>query len=392
LNNYSGTAAPSYPPLEAYRRDAARLGDGRTFGPDDGAWVAAAMLLQRYVEGPASGRTTIAAELARFLAPDDALTFPEAGLRLAAQIDRAGALHLAASWLNLLDRVLPPSAPLVTGRTRAQRASVARKLGALDAAHALYADAESIGETHGEPELSARAWIGYGVLAHMRGNYPDARRWYRAALLVADDNHLGEQSFQARQGLMIAAAVAGDFDSAMREGWQAYVLSSGDGDREAEVLTNIAQALYECGRHHAALRGFAAAVARTAVPTVLLPALGGAACAAAALRRRDIVEAAAQRVEVLSRTAWAYPLCSVLLDLADAHARLGANGSASAYRDRARIIAIEHRFHELHQRAERADEGTMVREDEPSLGAAASRVVTDIECLDAPADLTGVIS
>ena len=176
LNHISRSAAASYPPLEAYRRDVARLGDGRTFGPDDGTWVAAAMLLQRYVDGSSDERVALAAELARYLAPEGTLTFSGAALRLAAQIERAGALHLAASWLSLLDRALPTRDALDVGRTRAQRASVARKLGALDAAQELYAEAEAIGDASGEPELSARAWIGYAILAHMRGNYPDARR------------------------------------------------------------------------------------------------------------------------------------------------------------------------------------------------------------------------
>ena len=166
---------------------------------------------------------------------------------------------------------------------------------------ALYAEAEAIGEADGEPELSARAWIGYAILAHMRGNYPEARRWYGAAVLIADDNGFREQSFSARQGLMVAAAVAGDFDRAMREGWQAFVLSSGDRDREAEVLTNMAQVLHESGRHDAALRGFAAAVTRTIVPTVLLPALGGAASAAAIVGRRE----SCRRRRLASRSSWA---------------------------------------------------------------------------------------
>ena len=151
---------------------------------------------------------------------------------------------------------------------------------------------------------------------------------------------------------MVAAAVAGDFDRAMREGWQAFVLSSGDRDREAEVLTNMAQVLHESGRHDAALRGFAAAVTRTGVPTVLLPALGGAASAAANLGRQHIVQAAASRVEKLAGSAWAYPLCSAFLDLADAFSRLRDVQAATAYRLRARAIAAENRFHELTQRAD----------------------------------------
>ena len=119
---------------------------------------------------------------------------------------------------------------------------------------------------------------------------------------------------------MVAAAVAGDFDRAMREGWQAFVLSSGDRDREAEVLTNMAQVLHESGRHDAALRGFAAAVTRTGrsdrTPSSAgWRRVGGRAPSGVG----TVVQAAASRVERLAGSAWAYPLCSAFLDLADAY-------------------------------------------------------------------------
>lgn len=377
----------SYPPLEAYRRDVARLGEGRTFGTDDGTWVASAMLLQRYVDGSPGERVGLAAELARYLAPEDLLSFPDAALRLATQIERAGALQLATSWLSLLDRALLARDALDVGRTRAHRASVARKLGALESAYELYAETEVVGKTNGEPELTARAWIGFAILAHMRGNYPEARRWYAAAAVVADDNGFVEQSFAARQGLLIT--VAGDFDRAMCEGWQAFALSSGDRDREAEVLTNLAQVLHEAGRHWTALRGFAAAVARTTAPAISLPALGGAASAAASLGRRDIVQAAAARVEMLAGIAWAHPLSSAFLDLAEAYGRIGSAGTAAAYGNRGRAIAMENRFHELAQRLDARD---CLKPDaaQAPFGVTASRVVADIEGLEIAPDLSQV--
>ena len=176
-----------YPPLEAYRRDVARLGGQRSLGPDDGRWVAAAVLLQRFVDAPPEERGEIAKALARYLASEAEVTFWRAGLEVADQIDEAGALHLCYTWLSLLEKIVPEDRALDVGRFRATRARLARKLGDTDVAIELYKEVEQLGETRAEPELTARAWIGFAVSAVERGNLPEAKRWYQAAALVADD-------------------------------------------------------------------------------------------------------------------------------------------------------------------------------------------------------------
>ena len=348
------------------------------------------MLLERAADQATGIDEGTAVELARHIALEDPSQLASAALRVGAEIERAGALNLAASWLGLVERAFPNRSPLDIGRTKAQRASVARKLGALEAARELYMAVDQLGKTTGEPELTARAWIGYAILAHMRGNYPDARQWYNAAAMIAEDNRFSEQLFAARQGLMIAAAVARDFDEAMREGWKAFLASENDHDREAEVLTNMAQALHESGWHDAALRGFAAAVARTNLTTVLLPALGGAAAAAAASRRREVVEAAADRIALLAGSAWDYPIASALLDLADAYDVLGNARMAADYRTRGLSIARAGGFHELAQRTEKPGTRDARTSSPLPFSSAATRVVNDIESLNAAADLIGV--
>ena len=379
-----------YPPLEAYRRDVGRLGDQGTFGADDGQWVAASLLLQRYVEAAPADRHSLGAQLARYLAFDEELTVSNAGLSLGAEIEAAGALNLAAAWLHLLERIVPEGRVLELGRVRGQRATVALKLGATDAALELYTDVERLGESSAEPELTARAWIGFALLAHMRGNYPEARRWYQAAALVADDNECSQQSCYAHQGLLICAGVARDFDRAMVEGWQAFLSSQRIPDREAEVLNNIAQALQDSGNHRVALRGFAAAAARGKSVHLLLGAIGGVAVAGAALGRSGVVAAAASRVKHLAANAWSYPVAMALLDLSDAYGLLGQTAAADEYRAQARALAVKHSYHELIHRANERktqipDHQTLVR-----LGSAAQQVVGDIESLYAPPDLCAV--
>ncbi|HEY9228510.1 MAG TPA: hypothetical protein VIP11_17785, partial [Gemmatimonadaceae bacterium] len=340
-----------YPPLEAYRRDVARLGDQRTFGTHDGRWVAAAILLHRYGGATWAERGLIGAELAKYLAFESELTFWRAGLQLGVEIEEAGAVNLAYAWVVALDRIVPQERTLDSGRILAYRARIARKLGDAAYAQELYARVEHLGEASAEPELTARAWIGYAVLATERGNYPDARRWYQAAALVADDTSCTEQSCLSHQGLMVSLAMAGEFDAAIVEGWQAFRHAQGDPDLEAEILANVAQALHDMGHFSAAIRGFGAVVGRTSRPRVLLAALGSLAMSAAALGRARVVHAAAERIDRLANTSWPYPVALALVDIADAFDALNDGEVAERYRARGLTIAKQYSLHQLVHRA-----------------------------------------
>ena len=380
----------AYPPLEAYRRDVARRGDERPFGPNDGRWVAAAMLLQRYLSAELLDRRPIGAELAKYLAFETELTFCRAALELTVEIEEAGALNLAASWLDLLAQAVPADQTLNVGRVRAARARVSRRLGNTELSRSLYTEVEQLGESAAEPELTARAWIGFGVIAAERGNYPEARRWYEAAALVADDTSCPEQSQQAHQGLMIVFATAGDLERALIEGWRAYRASSKSVESNAEILTNVSQLLHDAGHHEAALRGFAAVVARATHPRVLLGALGGVAMAAALMGRRRIVEAAASRIHSLERSAWSHPVALALIELSDAFFALGDDARAHDLRERGLHLAEASSHFEL---AHRARENPPARPEQiraHEFGSAASQIITDIESLDAPSDLCEV--
>jgi tetratricopeptide (TPR) repeat protein len=378
-----------YPPLEAYRRDAARVGEGRSFGPDAGRWIATAVLLERYVNAVPGERHHLAGELARELARDhDASSFWVSALALATQIEEAGALHLSYAWLCLLQRIVPIDRTLDAGRVRAVAARVVRKLGAPDISQSLYADVERLGERAAEPELTARAWIGFGVLAVERGNYPEAKRWYQAAALVADDTGCDEQSSNAHQGLLVVYAMAGDFANAIIEGWAAFNSANGDPLRESEILGNVAQALHDMGHHAAALRAFAAVVARRAHIRSLLPALGGAALAAAALGNVEVVNAAAQRVSALVGNAWPHPVAQTWLDLADAYDWIGDTAQSADYRARAIALAEANGLHQLVFRGEEERRPAPSRATTPiDVGTPVGQVVEHIQALEAPPDL-----
>src|SRR5258705_9193495 len=167
----------------------------------------------------------------------------------------------------------------------------------------------------------------------------------------------------------------------MVEGWQAFLSSRQDPDREAEVLSNMAQVLQDSGNHGVALRGFAAAVARGKSVQVLLGAIGGAALAGAALGQSGVVAAAANRVKRLAPNAWSYPVATALLDLSDAYGLLGQTANSSDYRAQARVLAVKNSYHEL---IHRADEVKTQIEDHQAwvrFGSAAQQVVGGIESL-----------
>ncbi len=375
---------PTYHPLEAYCRDIARLASRDSFGPDDADWIAASLALQRYVDATPTERQRLATDLATVLAVGDEITVCDAALRVAFDVEKMGAWHLAMSWLDLLERLLPSERYVEVGRVFAYRARLVRKFGDMVSSRAISEEIERMGQLHAEPELTARAWLGYGVMAHSRGNIPEARRWYSAAALVADDNGFNEPSYVAHVGLQTCALIGRHFDLAMLEGWRAFALAEGDMEREAEVLTNLAQTLHECGEHRVALRGFAAAVSKSKYLDTLLPALGGVASSAAHLGQPDVVDAAADRLERLLAVASPLPHALVLLEMSDANLVLDRADEAARFRERAALLADAHGFHEV---VYRVANPAFIANARFVLGPESHRIAHDIGRISAPVDL-----
>jgi tetratricopeptide (TPR) repeat protein len=377
------------PPLDAYRRDLAKFGAPQ-FGDNDGDWLATASLLRRFTEAHPADRQALGASLVGRLAAASELTFVSAGLRYSREIEEAGALNLANAWLSLLERTVPTDRNVDLGRVQAARARVVRRLGDPASAREIYEQIEKLGESSAEPELTTRAWIGYGMIAVERGNFPEARRWYEAAALVADDTGCTEEACLAHSGMLYTCAKMGDAEGAIVAGWNAYRLLSDDDDgRGAEILTNLSQFLYECSQYSTALRGFGAVVRLTTQPRILLAALGGAALAAAALEDAAVVNAAAARIALLTKSAWSHPIALAWLDLSDAYAILGDSDRAASFREKALVLAQANSHFELSYRAtEPAPRARSAIDPAPTLGTGAREVIGHIESLRSPADLT----
>lgn len=379
---------PIYSPLEAYRRDLARIAPAPAFGAEDREWIAASLALQRYVEADARDRAPLAQELARHLAVGNETSVCDAALRVATEIEHVGALHLAATWLALLEQLLPRERVRDHGRVLCGRARIVRKFGDMEEARALYHDVERLGEAHGDPELTARAWVGHGVLAQMRGNYPEARRWFTSAALVADDNGCTEAAYYAHHSLCVCAAIGGDLSLALREGWQAYQLAGTDSEHRAEALGNLSQVLYDAGEYRAARRGFATVLATSRYPSCLLPALGGAAMTAARVGDASGVDAAAQRIASIGGAAWTYAVSSALIDLGEAYELLGRREDAAASRARALELAHANQYHELTHRALHPKTVSPTA----TLSTEAIRVARDVERMNVPRPLAASLS
>jgi hypothetical protein len=159
---------------------------------------------------------------------------------------------------------------------------------------------------------------------------------------------------------MFSAASRGDYDKAAEHGWRAF-RGARSAAQETEALINLAQLLLEAGHARAALRGFAAALARRPIVRFELPILGGAACAAAAAlpraAARALIRNFADRAQVLVRglrngEALPHPSASVLVELSEALTAVGETEQAAAVSEQAERLATAHRFHQLTYRLE----------------------------------------
>lgn len=407
---------PLQSPLEAYRADLSRHPNRIDFGRSDTVWLLVAHCLHRLSRAQGDARRTIAencasaiGDLAATVAPDTpeeaAMIEQLAILRrslpmiegqraasevvssarvLADQMGDGGALWLAFSTLGHV-RLAATAAPhRDLGLAMADQAWVARSLGDLDSADELYDGVAAAGERYGQPELQARALLGKGVTARVRGNYPKARRHLIDGLELADRAGLTDLAAVGHQGLLIAAATAGDHPTALVHGWAAYELAAGSADRQAEILINLAQVSLLAGHARAARSGFLASMVRTDQLRFRLPCVGGAAVASATLGDSAMV-ASLGRVaeESMSMTSLPFESASVLKSFYDAYRVMGDETRADEYRRRARALARKNGYFEIVLATESAEPApTKSRPATAPLSEASRSVIQSLEALE----------
>ncbi|HJU89724.1 MAG TPA: hypothetical protein VJ672_10045 [Gemmatimonadaceae bacterium] len=409
------------PALEAYRQDLAAAPGRASFGNADPLWLAVAQAIARLADLPHNERRPLISGLADALAgwSADADTDPTVDalpaalgacldddtddrtiavlLRWAATVERAGALNLTYSALAALRQLIPATANSrrALGLILAQQGRIAREVGDVVTAADLYAQAEEAGHASGDAEVTVRAVLGQGVLAVIRGNYPDARTHFSRALGVAKAHGLQVHASAAHHGLLRAALAAGDLDAALRHGWDAFKHAAGDRHRQAELLTNLGEICLLIARPAAALRAYRTALRFTSLATIRLGALGGAVIAAARLGdRRALDELSAETEQTISRVAEPYEHAVTLVELAEAFAIFGDTGRRDAYRTRALQLAEERGFYEVVHRAESMPRGSTTTTEArrpPSLSDGAVGVLRAIESLDPSASAAASI-
>jgi tetratricopeptide (TPR) repeat protein len=408
-------------PFEAYRTDLDRLRLQSEIGESDTVWLLLAHCLGRlsyagdYVREqlattsaealrdlcettPARNETTtnptdferLIAGLQAISTPSGADVLSRAVRGYALRMSEAGALSVAYAVLANARVAVAQASDRERGLLAADQARDARLLGELESADELYRVAGLIGERANDEELLARCALGRGVLARIRGNYPRARHFFGTGLAMARSAGALELEYYSHQGMTIVCGVTHDFDAGIRHGWCAYALGAGDGTRESESLTNLAQLCLDAGYAGAALRAFLGALSRTTVLRVRLPGLGGAALAAG--RVQDAQRLVRLRDEIdrtIERSALPYENADALRSLSAAFLALGDQVNSERYRQATLRISREHGFHELTIRAERAEVArTAKREEESPLGEASRKVVVDLEHFEPEADET----
>jgi len=392
-----GSTLQSVSGAAAFRADSGRDVVPRPPGPRDGIWIAVTSLLEHapLVPGDAASLVARAAGMARDTLGDDFIRrrgdrewrderWPgDAILLLADDAYEADAFQTALSMLTALDRADSGLSPVQRGRLLARRARILARLGRLDDARDHFRAIWRLGKEASSTELRARASLGLGSIAQMRGNYPELESLNRRALRLARRGGLSFIERYSRLGLMIAAATRHDFDVALVHGWAVYRASVGPLE-EGEILQSFGQLMVEARSYDEARAAFAAVVSRDLPARIILPALGGLAISAAETGRPATVRWVANQLHTLAAAGVArHPLSLALLECSMGLARIGEQPASYALRAQATAIGEEHGFHEVTVRAagmDRRDAGPAAKAFTPS--ARAVRIVGEIASLE----------
>jgi tetratricopeptide (TPR) repeat protein len=366
LQSVSGT--------RAYRADATRGGVLRRNTAEtearEGTWIAVTTLLEHapLVERDSARLVGAAVEMARGTLGEDFIRrrgdrewpdhrFPgDALLLLSDEAYEADAFQTALAMVTALDSADRALSPVQRGRLLARRARILARLGRIDGARDHFVAIERLGREANSDELRARAWLGLGSIAQMRGNYPAMETFGRRALRISRRAGLSFIERYARLALLIAAAAKHDFDTALFHGWAVYHASTGHALEEGEILQTFGQLMVEACRFDEARAAFAAVVARPLPARVIVPALGGLAISAAESGRGATVRWVAKQLRALKAGgAPRYLLSLALLECSIGLARIGQVAASDELRSEAATIAAEHGFHEVTVRADEID-------------------------------------
>lgn len=272
---------------------------------------------------------------------------------VAEEQELAGACGLAVVTLNSLLTAFGNHVPArARGNVLAQLGRAVRQLGAPDLAVEYYNDAMLLGYEYDALDVVARALLGLGVMALLRGNYPKARKQFERALVNADRAHDPELIRKAHHGLQNCGIASGDFDSALVHGWNVLRLCIAP-DSRAEALMNMAEICRLTGEHDAAMRVYSVAMEWSSHKRVRLHALSGALQSAVTIHRLPEARRFLAEIQELMPTVTdVYTRASVGVEIAGTLFQLGDTTDASALLEKSSALAVENSFHQVVHQAE----------------------------------------
>ncbi len=224
-------------------------------------------------------------------------------VRLAERIEQIGAFNLTEAMYQSLTRIDPALPAIERGRLIAKLGRVRRRLGRYDEAFDAYRKVLAMGKEMGEPELEARAFVGFGAIAQVQGDFGELRRNFLRAARIAKRIRNRELIRLTYQGLSMAAAHSNDFSRAITYCWEHCEASSGEPEPSETRAQRILGSRLSTGNFAAARAAFALVLTRPQLARIALPALGGLALAAAWLRDvRTVNWAATELLREVSRS------------------------------------------------------------------------------------------
>jgi len=301
---------------------------------------------------PSNARPSLTHDVQR--APVDALACLAERLRVEAeQMERSGCFEMAYATMSAVCQLAARSD--LTTRTLAtvHLGRVARQLGDLETAVDCYQTAadESLRERDGP--LAARAFVGLGNLAYMRGNRPAERSMFERALSLAHPGGAAEAA--ASQGLMLSALAERRLIDALLHGWRAFDLTAPESEERVMIVGNLATASLHGDFAAAALRGFLHVLTLTNTARIRLPTIGGAIRAAARLREDGRVRSLNHDGDIeAERARMPFETARFLLYAGEAWATIGDSDFARRRFQDAIAIATQYDYFELRLRGEDA--------------------------------------
>jgi tetratricopeptide (TPR) repeat protein len=360
--------------LDAYRADLAQA-QVSSFGACDGTWLMLGTILQRAAAMPPVERSAYLANalLPAVAASESCASHANAGgltsesrpaaptlldlvRQMAACAEDHGAFAVSMVLLDHARALIEPADVGVQGRLIYQQARVLKKVGELERSDQLLGDLLEMARTAQDRNLVAWAHVGVGANARIRGNYPQAREAFKAALECAAPGPEGaEIQSHAHHGLLIGCVMAGDFGAALVHGVEALKLTE-NAARRVELLANIAAACYESGDYRSALVGYLRVLADRPSIRVYINALGGAALSASRISdARAVRELGSRAQELLGRDNPAHELADMARECAEAYRAIGDAGRYEWFRHEAISRAKRGAFFEVLHRIEQQD-------------------------------------